>query len=135
MQSTAPMTDNLAIAYLARMAAPHMTDRQLSNAVRIMDSRDTFGRKRSERTLRRSLTPAIMCQLVDPASLDQVDHSPLLSALCEALASAGLSALVPHLMAGMTVRQAAIACGISERTARDQVATIRNNLNEILADL
>lgn len=134
MQSSSTMTDNLAIAYLARMAAPRMTERQLARAVRIMDKRDTLGHKRTGRVKRSPLTPAILDNVTSAAPCDQVDQSALLSAVRDALTSAGLAEIIPHLLAGLTVRQAALACGVSERTARHHMAIIRDNLAGFLAD-
>ena len=134
MLTTPTMPDNLAIAYLAQMASPHMTDRQLSKAVRIMDKRDTLGHKRSDRVKRSAMTPAILDSIETDDHCDQVDHSSLIAAVRDDLASAGMADLIPHLLAGSTVRQAALACGVSERTARHHVARIRENLAGLLAD-
>lgn len=122
--------DNLAIAYLARRLSPTLTPSQLDRAVRIEDRRDTLGRKRAERTRRVAWSPA--CDRAEPAP-EQLDLSPLLQAVCARLERAGLSALVPHLMAGLTVSEAAREAGIPERTARHKLAAIRENLSEFLA--
>lgn len=113
-------TYNAAIAYLIRQRSPHLSARQLARAVRMEDQRDTFGRKRFERVQRVPLTAE-----VEPSTPAPDASSPLLEAVCKRLDAAGLSALVPHMMQGLSISEAARAAGVPERTARHKLTEIR----------
>lgn len=133
MHATTP--DNLALTWLIGQRAPHLTPSQLAKATRIEDRRDTLGRKRSERLKRAPLTAAIVDSLerLEPAP-DQLEPPAAYSLVCDRLERLGLGALVPHLMAGLSIARAAEAAGIPARTAQLKIAEIRSILLESLRD-
>lgn len=132
---TTTTPDNLALTWLIGQRAPHLTPSQLAKATRIEDRRDTLGRKRSERLNRSPLTPAIMDSLerLEPAP-DQLEPPPVYSLVCARLERHGLGALVPHLLAGLSIARAAEAAGIPARTAQAKIAEIRSILMDSLRD-
>ena len=132
---TTTTPDNLALTLMIRQRAPHLTPSQLAKATRIEDRRDTLGRKRSERVNRSPLTPSLMESLerLEP-SAGQLEPPPAYSLVCDRLERHGLGALVPHLMAGLSIAQAAQAAGIPARSAQWKIAEIRGILLESLRD-
>ena len=126
--------DNMGIAYICRLRSPDLTPAQLCKAVRIEDRRDTFGRKRTERVKRVPFSPAVQDSLTCVESSPPVDIPPLFREAMARLEAAGMKDLALCIMRGMKPRQAALSCGISERTARHRLAIIREELGRSRAE-
>ena len=134
MATTTTTTDNLAIAYLIRERSPHLSARQLAMAVRVEDRRDTFGRKRSERTKRVAWSPAIADNVTAPDQVATDEPSPLVALVVERLTAAGLVDLVDFLKEGRSIREACEATGHAKSTVCDRLATVRAQLIRELAN-